>query len=231
MRCVLAWSSMAVAHHEGGVGVAVHPVHEAGHVEVDDVAVLDDGAVGNAVADDFVQTGAHALGIAVIVQRAGVGASFDGEVVDEDVDVVRGHARLHELTGQTQDVGGHLARVPHALDDLGRLHRGFVPARHFAGGRVTGFDDVVGDGAHRRDDPGFDAALESLVATLVTATRTTPAVVVRLRQHLGGPTTSGTGLAGHADNLPSRGRCGSRDPFNVKWTWFILVGTPDRERT
>ena len=50
-----------VTGEEGGVGVAVHAVEVAGDVDVDEVAVLDDAVVGDAVADDFVDAGAQAL--------------------------------------------------------------------------------------------------------------------------------------------------------------------------
>src|SRR5690606_39364941 len=56
-------------------GVAVHALVVGGDVDVDDVAVGDDGVVGDAVADDLVQRGAQRLGVALVAQRAGVGRS------------------------------------------------------------------------------------------------------------------------------------------------------------
>ena len=40
---------------EGGVGIAMHAADERGDVDVDDVAVLDDGRVRDAVANHLVQ--------------------------------------------------------------------------------------------------------------------------------------------------------------------------------
>ena len=103
----------------------------------------------------------------MIVERTWVCAAFDGEVVHEDVNVVRGHARLNIFAGKTQDVGGHIAGVTHAFDDLGSFDARFVPARHFTSVGVRRLDDVCGDGAHGGDDAGSNATFESFVATLV----------------------------------------------------------------
>ena len=105
----------------------------------------------------------------MIVEWTRIRAAFDGEIVHEDVDVVRGHARLNVFAGKSQDVGGHIARVTHAFNDLGSLHSGFVPTRHFTGVGVRRLADVCGDGAHGGDDAWSDATFESFVATLVLA--------------------------------------------------------------
>ena len=103
----------------------------------------------------------------VIVERTWVCAAFNREIMNEDVDVVRGHARLNIFAGKSQDVGGHVARVTHAFDDVGSLDARFVPARNFTGVGVRRLDDVCGDGTHGGDDAGSNATFESFVATLV----------------------------------------------------------------
>ena len=103
----------------------------------------------------------------MIVERTWVCATFNGEVVHEDVNVVRGHARLKIFAGKTQDVGGHIAGVTHAFDDVGCFDAGFVPTRHFTGVGVGRFADVCGDGAHGGDDAGSNATFKSFVASLV----------------------------------------------------------------
>jgi len=60
------------AHGEGGVGVAVHTLEEEGDVDVEDVAVLEGAAVGDAVADDFIGGGADGFGKAAVVEGARV---------------------------------------------------------------------------------------------------------------------------------------------------------------
>ena len=51
---------------------------------------------GDAVADDLVDRGAHALREAVVVERRRAGASAQRVLVDEAVDLVGGHARADE---------------------------------------------------------------------------------------------------------------------------------------
>ena len=47
-----------LADAERLVGVAVHAVQERGHIHIDDVTILDEGGVRDAVADDLVEAGA-----------------------------------------------------------------------------------------------------------------------------------------------------------------------------
>ena len=61
--------------------------------------------VGDAVADDLVDRGAQALGVAVVVERARVGAALDVELVAVRVDLVGGDPGPHELAGEAQDLG------------------------------------------------------------------------------------------------------------------------------
>ena len=119
----------------------------------------------------------------MIVERTWVCATFNGEIVNEDVDVVRGHAWLNVFAGKSQDVGSHIAGITHALDDLGSFDARFVPTRNFTGVGVWGLADVCGDGAHGGDKSRGDATFKSFMATLVLAARTTPAVVVGLGEN------------------------------------------------
>ncbi len=110
-----------VADEERGVGVAVYPADEGGDVEVDDVAVLQRSRVGDAVADDLVDAGAHALREVVVVERARVGVAFDAQVVDVHVDRIGRDPGGDHLAGQAQHLGGDDAGVAHAFDDVGGL--------------------------------------------------------------------------------------------------------------
>ena len=103
----------------------------------------------------------------MIVERTWVCAAFNSEIVYEDVNVVCGHARLNIFAGKTQDVGGHIAGVTHAFDDVGCFDAGFVPTRHFTGVGVGRLADVCGNGAHGGDDAWRDATFESFMAALV----------------------------------------------------------------
>jgi len=106
----------------------------------------------------------------VIVERAWVCTTLDGEIVYENVNVVGGHAWLHVLAGKSQDIGGHIARVTHALDDVGSLHTRFIPTRNFTGVGVRGLADVCGNGAHGGDVARSNSTFKSFVAALVLAT-------------------------------------------------------------
>ena len=135
----------------------------------------------------------HTLfGIAVVVERAGVGAALDGGLVDEHVDLVGGDAGADDLAGQAQDLGRHDAGVAHALDDVGRLHPRLGPSRCLAGGRVGRAFDVVGHAAHGADLALQHPTLEGLVAALVLAATAAPAGVVGLGQHGGGLSLTST---------------------------------------
>ncbi len=202
-----------LANEEGGIGVAMNSVDEAGDVEIDDVTVFKDGAVGDAMTDHFIQGGAHALGIAVIIEWAGIGATFDGEIVDQDIDVVRGDTWFHEVTRQPQDIGRHGAGVAHAVDDIGRLHMGFVPALYFAGLGIRGFGDGARYRALGRDFTGQDATLDAAMATTVLAPGTAPAGVIQLRGVLRSPNTPGSG--GHAPEV-----------IREHLVWFSLLDSP-----
>ena len=90
---------------ERGVGVAVHAAEIRRDVEIDDVAIVQHPVVGDAVADDLVDRRADALGEAVVVERARVGAPLDARLVDVGVDLVGGDAGGDPLTGQPQDFG------------------------------------------------------------------------------------------------------------------------------
>ena len=107
------------ANKKSCVGVAMYTVHITRDVEIDDVAIVHNSGVGNAMADDFIQTCAHTLGVVVIVQRARVCPALDGFFVHKYIDVICGHAGLHKVTGQLQNLCSHVAGITHAFNDLG----------------------------------------------------------------------------------------------------------------
>ena len=107
-----------VADLECHRGVTVDTVEEHGDVDVDDVAVGQRSAVGNAVADDLVDRRTHRLGIAPVVERAGIGPPAHDLVVNLGVDAVGGHPWGHQLPSEQQHLSGHLPRSAHGLDLL-----------------------------------------------------------------------------------------------------------------
>ncbi len=85
--------------------IAVPAVDDQGHVDVDDVAVAQRLAIGNAVADDVVDRGADRLAVAAIVERRRIGAMRQGEVEDQLVEQFGGHAGPDMLGEQVEDLG------------------------------------------------------------------------------------------------------------------------------
>jgi hypothetical protein len=101
----------------------VHAADVRGDVDVDDVAVVQLGRVGDAVADDLVDRGAQRLGEAFVAEGRRVGAVVDEELVPDPVQLVGRHARRDVR----RDLGHRLCRDAagdaHALDRLGVLER------------------------------------------------------------------------------------------------------------
>ena len=111
-----------LADAEHTARVAKVAVQNRGAVHVDDVALVQHVRItGNAVADDVVDRGAHALWVALVVEVGRRATVLDGVVVDHLVDLVGGHARGDVLAYVVEhahvDGGGALD----ALDVGGRL--------------------------------------------------------------------------------------------------------------
>ena len=104
-------------------GVAVEAVVDGRDVDVDDVAGFEHARARDAVADDLVHRGAHALREAVVVERRRPAAAACTRVlVDEGVDVARWScpARIISPTRE-QRLGRHLARDADGFDLAHRL--------------------------------------------------------------------------------------------------------------
>ena len=112
-----------VADQEGGVGVAVDAVEVDRDVEVADVAVDQRAVVGDAVADHLVDRGAQRLREAVVVERARVAPALDARLVADRVELVGGDPRTDGGAGEREHLAGGAPGAPHALDDIGALHR------------------------------------------------------------------------------------------------------------
>ena len=120
-------------HSQGDGGVAVHSVQEDGDVHVDDVTVGQRSAVGDPVADHLVDRRAHRLGVAPVVQWAGVAAPVDGRLVDDLVEAVGGDPGNHVRADLQQDLGGCRPGPTHPCHLVGR-----PDARRGRRTRITG---------------------------------------------------------------------------------------------
>ena len=98
--------------------IAVPAVEDQGHVDVDDVAVLERFAVGHAVANDMIERGADRFAIAAIVERRGIGVMRHREIEDERVERLRGDAGPHMLGQEVKRLGGQPAGPAHSGEGL-----------------------------------------------------------------------------------------------------------------
>ena len=136
-----------VADQERGVGVAVHAADERGDVDVADVAVLQHGRVGDAVADHLVERGAQGLGEAAVAQRGRVGAVVAQVLVPDAIELIGSDAGLDRAPDLGEGVGGDAAGHAHGCDRRVILALGsFV-------GRRSRLAHVLGPCDRRRDDP------------------------------------------------------------------------------
>src|SRR5206468_12123199 len=110
-------------------------VDDGGHVDVDDVAVLELAVAGNAVAHDVVDRDAAALGVAAIAERGRKPAGVDRHAIDEVVDFLRGDAGDHVRRDRVEQLGGETTGAAHAFEALGPVQLDDAIAR---------FDPIIG---------------------------------------------------------------------------------------
>ena len=104
-----------VADQVHAAGVAVPAVEDRGHVDIDDVAVLQRPVAGNAVADDMVDRGAAALRIAAIAQGRGDARRASRHLGEDDVvDLLGGDAGDDMGNERVEDLGGAAPGGAHA---------------------------------------------------------------------------------------------------------------------
>ena len=111
-----------LADTEHAARVAKVTVQDRGAVHVDDVALVQHVRIaGDTVADHVVDRGAHALGIALVVEVGRRATVLDGVVVDHLVDLVGGHACGDMLAHIIEHAHVDGGRALDALDIGGRL--------------------------------------------------------------------------------------------------------------
>ena len=150
---------LANAVHAAGVREV--PALDGGHVNVDDVAILKDVLlVGEAVADDVVDRGAHAVGIALEVEVGRYGVVRREVLLDPAVDV-------------------------HGRDTCGDVLANVVEYAHVDGGRGLdaldvrgGLEERAGQNLLAVEVQALHALVRRTVALLVLAATPAPAGVV-----------------------------------------------------
>ena len=128
---------------EGVVEVAVVPVEVGGDVDVHEVAVVEHGVVGDAVADHLVHRRARRLGIAAVAERRRVGAVRDDVVVGDAVELVGRDAGADGRGRRLDRAGGDAPGRADPLDLVGRVQvaagvrGGRAPAHVLGSGDAT----------------------------------------------------------------------------------------------
>ncbi|MNG96320.1 hypothetical protein D3C79_553820 [compost metagenome] len=99
-------------------GIAVEAIFNDGHVDIDDVAVLQHFVIArDAVAHHFVYRDAHGFREAVVAEAGGDGLLLVGNVlVTDTVQFAGGHARFDVRLDNFQHFSGQAARHAHFLD-------------------------------------------------------------------------------------------------------------------
>ena len=115
--------------HAGSVGIVT--VENGRHVDIDDVALLQNLIfAGYAVAHHFVDGGAYAFGKAFVVERCRNGAVCYRVVVDHTIDFGGRHSGFDFFGYQVEYTGVDGTAAAYAFDLFGSLYQ--VPAGHKA---------------------------------------------------------------------------------------------------
>ena len=115
----LARLDRGLADQIHAAGVAVPAVDNRGHVDIDDIALVQFLVAGDAVAHDMVDRGAAAVGETAIAERRGHGAGGKGLLAHEIVELASGHAGHHQRYQRVEYFGGQSAGAAHALEPFG----------------------------------------------------------------------------------------------------------------
>ncbi len=128
----------------------MHAVQIDRDVAVDDVAVEQRAVVGDAVADDLVDRGAHRLRESLVVQRARIAAARDARLVADAIELVGRHADLHRVGQLEQDLAPGPAGGAHAVGELVGRDRG--DERRARRARTAGGESTPAPGDRPRGD-------------------------------------------------------------------------------
>lgn len=123
-------------NHPRGVEVPVVALMVQRHIDVDHVPLHQRPPIGDPVADDLVQGGAHALRVAVVPQRRGVAVPRERAAEDDLVDGVGGNARADGVPREAEDLAGQGGGEAHARDVRGGVGADVAGAHELQRGGV-----------------------------------------------------------------------------------------------
>lgn len=97
-------------------------IDDGGDIDVDDIAFFESVVAGDPVADDFIDAGAAAFGVAKVAFGGGDMAGGDSKVVDEGIDFGGGDTGFDEATHVIHEAGIEFSsrahRIPLAMTEL-----------------------------------------------------------------------------------------------------------------
>ena len=103
-----------LAHAIHAARIAMPAVDDERHVDIEDVALFERARPRNAVADHVVQRGADRFREAAIIERRRDRAVRHGEIEHEGIERLGGHAGLHLIDEEIEDLGHEPAGLGHA---------------------------------------------------------------------------------------------------------------------
>ena len=111
-----------VSDEEGFRLITVPSVHDAGDIDIDDIAIVENIVTWDAVADDVVHTRAAAFGVSEVPKGGRCVSVLNGVVVCESIDFTGGDACLDKTTEVIHQLSVEASGGAHAIAlDFGKL--------------------------------------------------------------------------------------------------------------
>jgi len=130
--------------------ITVPSVHDAGDIDIDDIAIVENIVTWDAVADDIVHTRTAAFGVSEVPERGRGVSVLYGVIVCESIDLTGGDSCLDESTEVIHQLSVEASGGAHAVAlDFGKLQFAQV-LQHLS----LGSDGVWGGPIGRVDHSG-----------------------------------------------------------------------------
>ncbi len=110
--------------------IAMPAIDDGGDIDVDDVAIVQHIAIGDAVANHIIDTGAAALGEVLVTERRALVTALECPRTDEIVNVAGRNARDNLRPEKIHQLSVHLAGVSHRVLLGGTQHQSFLLLQH-----------------------------------------------------------------------------------------------------
>ena len=133
-----------ISAQKSGIGIPMNAANVGRNVDIADIPVMEHRAVGDSVADHFVDGGAQTLGVAAVSEGGGVGAVITEILVTDGVEGIGGDTGPNRFTDFDECISRYPPGYAHAFNCFFGLNVGT------AEGAGAGFAHVFGAGnVHR----------------------------------------------------------------------------------